>query len=203
MVQGIFGVPGCGKSTYMAMIAQKELRRIAKGKSKYDHVLTNFQVHGCEKVEVYDLGRYDLENCLILLDEITLDADSRDYKTFSAALKEFFVLHRHVNCDIIYFMQDPSRCDKTIRNLTFSLWYMYTPVLPFFRRFSILKRIYRNININEFTSELTLGYRFAKFVEIVFQSSKKICYRPRWYQYFDSYDKCQLSNLPVYDYKKW
>lgn len=203
MVTGYFGVPGCGKSTFLAMLATKELKRIRKGKSRYKHVLTNFPVHGCDIVTLDDLGRYDIENCLILFDEITLDADSRDFKQFPIRTKNFFTLHRHTGNDIVYFCQDFSRVDKTIRNVTFDLWYIKSSVFPFLRNYSVAKRIYRNININEYTSELTLGYRFAKFFEIMFAKSKVVCWRPRWYKYFDSFDKLQLDGLPEFNYKGW
>ena len=203
MITGFFGVPGCGKSTFLAMLAAKELKRIKKGKSKYKYVLTNFPVHGCNQVRLDDLGRYDIHDSLILFDEITLDADSRDFKVFPICTKNFFTLHRHLNNDIIYFCQDFSRVDKTIRNLTFDLWYIHCSIFPFFRRFSIAKRIYRNININEYTSELTLGYRFAKFTEIIFAKSKICCYRPKYYKYFDSYDKLQLDGLPNFNIESW
>lgn len=203
MITGYFGVPGCGKSTFLTMIAQKEIKRIKKGKSKYKYVLTNFPVANCFQIQLHDLGYYDIENCLILFDEISLDADSRDFKAFSQQTKTFFTLHRHCNNDIIYFCQDYSRVDKTIRNQTFDLWYIRSSVFPIFRQFSIAKRIYRNININEYTSELSLGYRFAKLTEIIFSKSKRICFRPMWYKYFDSFDKLQLENLPQFNYNIW
>ena len=207
MVTGYFGVPGCGKSTLLASFAVKELKRIKRGKSKYKHVLTNFPVHGCEKISFDDLGRKDITDSLILFDEITLDADSRDFKVFPPQAKTFFVLHRHLNNSIIYFTQDFSRCDKTIRNVTFDLWYVTSGYLPFFRQFTKAKRIFRNININEYTSELTLGYRFANFKEIFFSIlSGRVCqriWRPKYYKYFDSFDKLQLDNLPEFKYDKW
>lgn len=203
MVTGYFGVPGCGKSTFLAMLAQKELKRIKRGRSKYRFVLTNFPVQGCYQVDINKLGLYDIENCLILFDEITLDADSRDFKSFPIHIKNFFTLHRHTGNDIVYFCQDYSRVDKTIRNVTFDLWYIRSSVFPILRQFSSAKRIYRNININEYTSELTLGYRFAKLSEILFSSSKRICFRPKWYKYFDSFDKLQLDNLPPFQYLSW
>ena len=203
MVSGYFGVPGCGKSTFLAMIASKNLKRIEKGNSPYKHVLTNFPVSGCEQIQLDDLGKFNLEYCLILFDEISLDADSREYKYFPRHVRDFFVLHRHLHNDIIYFCQDYSKVDKVIRNVTYDLWYLHRPVVPFFNNFSIAKRIYRNININEYTSELTLGYRFAKFLELLFSQNKKICFRPFYYKYFDSFDKLQLDNLPDYTFKKW
>ena len=151
MISGYFGVPGCGKTTILTSIAQKELRLLAKGKSCYEHVLTNFYCLGCEKVDFSDLGTYFISHSLILIDEVTLYADSRDFKAFSKNLRDFFTLHRHVFCDIIVFCQDYSRMDKTIRELAYDLWYVTKPVLPFFRNFSISRRIFRNISINEYT----------------------------------------------------
>ena len=203
MITGYFGVPGCGKSTLLAKFATQELKRIKKGKSPYLHILTNFPVHGCEQVKIQDLGRFDIERSLILFDEISMDADSRDYKNFSKSLRDFFILHRHFGNSIIYFCQDFEKVDKVIRNLTFDLWYVHSSVFPFLRQFTFAKRIYRNININEFTSELSLGYRFAKMSEIIFSPSKKICFRPFYYKYFNSFDKLQLSDLPEFEYKKW
>ena len=203
MISGYFGVPGCGKTTILSMIAQKELRRIRKGKSPYEHVLTNFYCEGCEKIQLNDYKKYVTHKCLVLFDELTLDADSRSHKSFPPEVKEYIVMHRHVFNDIVYFVQDYSRVDKTIRELTNDLWYVRKPVIPFFRRFSICRKIFRNITINEFTSDLVLGYRFSKFLERVFMSTVKIVYRPRWYSYFDSFDEGCLADRPELPYVPW
>lgn len=203
MVTGYFGVPGCGKSTLLAMFAQKELQRISKGKSSYKYVFTNFDVKGCYRISVSDLGRFYFHDALILLDEITLDVDSRDFKSFPLYLKKFFILHRHFNCDIIYFCQDFERVDKTIRNVTYDLWYVSRSVVPLFRRFAIARRIYRKLNINEYTSDLTLGYRFSKFTERLFSHVTKFCYMPKWYQFFDSFEQYEFDSLPDYDLLSW
>lgn len=203
MVSGFFGVPGCGKTTILTAIAQKELRRMRKGKSSYSHVLTNFYCEGCERIDFSDLATFRIENSLILLDEITLDADSREFKSFSAGLKQFFTLHRHDQNDIKYFCQDFSRVDKTIRNVTYDLWYVTKSPIPFFNRWSVAKQIYRNIAINEHTSELVLGYRFATFLEVIFGHPKKIFYRPSWYRYFDSFDACGMEDRVPFSFVPW
>ena len=124
MVTGYFGLPGSGKSTFLTRLAQKELKRIAKGKSSYTHVLTNFYCEGCERVDYKDLGNYCIENSLILLDEITLDADSRNFKQFDSAHKHFFLMHRHYGCDVIYFTQQYDGVDKKIRDITSNLYFV-------------------------------------------------------------------------------
>ena len=60
-----FGVPGCGKTTVLTALAQKELKKISKGKSKYDRVLTNFECEGCYKIDFNDLCRIACGNFII------------------------------------------------------------------------------------------------------------------------------------------
>ena len=196
MVSGYFGLPGCGKSTFLTMIARKELRRIRRGKSKYRHVLTNFYCEGCELIEYQDLGHFEIRDSLILLDEITLDADSRNFKQFDSFHKHFFLMHRHYNCDIIYFTQQYDGVDKKIRDITVNLF--------FIRRmgpFSIAKRIWRILDINEQSKEIVQGYRFSNFFELLFMFPFQLCFRPRWYKYFDSF--CVPRGLPEYKYPRW
>jgi len=101
MISGYFGLPGAGKTSFLAKIAQKEIKRIKHRKSPYKMVLANFECQGCYQLDFHDMGKYLIENALILIDEITLEADSRDFKKFDQQLKYFFVMHRHYHCDIL------------------------------------------------------------------------------------------------------
>ncbi len=193
MIKAYFGVPGVGKSTILA----KEYK---KNKRRYDHIYTiNLQLRGVEMITKEDLEKYKFKNTLILWEEITMDADNRAFKTFSKELRDFVLLHRHLGCDIIYVTQNFENVDKKIRDLTVELWYMSKSVVPFFRAFTTSKRIYRQININENTSELTLGYRFCNFIESIFVSNFKICLRRRYYKYFDTHDELSLKGRILYE----
>lgn len=184
MVTGYFGLPGSGKTTFLTMLAQKELRRIAKGKSKYKYVLCNFHCEGTIYFDMRrDLGNYLIEDALILIDEITLDADSRDFKSFTKNLKLFFLLHRHYNCDIVYFTQMYDNVDKKIRDITFDLFFVKKIWI-----FSMAKRIFRILDINQDTHEIVCGYRFATLLDKIGGGCTKWCCRPRWYKYFDSWE---------------
>lgn len=195
MVSGFFGLPGCGKSTFLAMLAQKELRRIAKGKSKYKHVLTNFYCSGCEVIDYQQLGHFEIKDSLILLDEITLDADSRNFKQFDSYHKYFFLMHRHYGCDVVYFTQQYDAVDKKIRDITSELWFVQKIAW-----FSCAKRIWRVLEINEQTKEIVQGYRFSNLIEILFMRPRKWCFRPSWYRYFDSF---VVDPLPEYSFGSW
>lgn len=201
MISGFFGLPGVGKTSFLAKIAHKENRRIHRGKSKYKRVLTNFYCRDCYRLDFKQLGTYDISDSLILIDEITLEADSRDYKNFSHNLKEFFILHRHYGNDVIYFTQQYDGVDKKIRDLTFDLWYVKKIAW-----FTIATRIYRTIDINE-NKEIVQGYKFPGLFEnilsVIFPwiiRIRKICFRPRYYKYFDSWDKVEL---PKREFEKW
>ena len=193
MIKAYFGVPGCGKSTILA----KEYR---KNRKKYEHIYTiNLQLRGVEMITKEDLEKYKFKNTLILWDEITMDADNREFKSFSKALRDLVILHRHLGVDIIYATQNFENVDKKIRDLTVELWYMSKSVVPFLKGFTTAKRIYRQININENTSELTLGYRFCTFLESIFVSNFKICFRRFYYKYFDTHDELSLKGRVLYE----
>lgn len=193
MIKCYFGVPGVGKSTILA----KEYKKSTK---KYDHIYTiNLQLKGVEMINKEDLEKYKFKNTLILWDEITMDADNREFKSFSKDLRDFFILHRHLGCDIIYATQNFENVDKKVRDLTCELWYMNKSVVPFFRAFTTAKRIYRQVNINEHTSELTLGYRFCNFMESLFVSNFSLVWRRKYYKLFNTHDELSLKNRVLYE----
>lgn len=201
MIRGYFGVPGVGKTTILTSIGKNEFKKIRLGRSNYDHIYTiNFSINIPSIVQITweDLATYKFYNSLILIDEITLDADNRKFKDFSDAHRDFFVLHRHLGCDVIYATQDFEKVDAKIRGLTFDLWYMTKSVIPFLNQFTCCKRIYRNIAINEHTSDLVYGYRFCNMLEALFAKNFKIVFRKPLYKYFNSFTEMSLATRPEY-----
>lgn len=198
MVTGYFGLPGSGKTTFLTMIAQKELKLIKKGKSKYKRIFCNFYCEGCFELKFEYLGTKLIEDSLILIDEITLFADSRDFAKFSQKTKEFFLLHRHYGCDIIYFTQHYNNVDKKIRDITFDLFF----VRPTIFSLSVASRIFRTLDIQEQTHEIVNGYRFAVLFDMFKPGKlKQFCFRPRWYKYFDSFEANRnLPAVPLHKY---
>lgn len=212
MVSLYFGLPGCGKTTMLAKLAhdtdlliEKDLKRVAKGlprKCPYDYVYTNIELIGlkhCRKITFDMLGRYDVRNALILIDEATIEVDSRDYKKFSQASKEFILLHRHYRCDIAFFTQQWDGVDKKIRVITDRVYYLYKGV---FSRlwFTRMYRVPYGIIIpdpkkdsSEKLGEIVQGYCKPSFFVRLFSPW---LYRPRYYKYFDSWEAPLLPPLP-------
>lgn len=208
MITLFFGVPGCGKTTILTSIAQKELRRLKHNRSKYKHILSNFECDGCEVVDFHDLGQFDIQDSLILLDEITVDADNRDFKNFKKYSVDFFVYHRHYNNDIIMATQQYDAVDKKIRNLTQNLYTVRKGyVMPFIK----CKRIFRIVDIDELTHDIVVGYRFANLKECLLSIIPffnhflgKIRFKvfaPAYWKYFDTH--CKPLDLKDFSFRKW
>jgi len=200
MIKGYFGLPGSGKSTFLTMIAQKELKRIERGRSAYKRVFTNFYCQGCYIINYSELGLYDFSDSLILLDEITLDADSRNFKQFDQVKKRFFLLHRHYHIDVIYFTQQWDGVDKKIRDITHDLYYVKKVRFPILSNLSVATRIFRILDINEDTKEIVNGYRFPNWYDRLIGRTKEYCWRPKYYKYFDSFNTIPLEHK---EYMEW
>lgn len=197
-VRLFFGLPGSGKTTVLTSIALKESNRRRK---RYANIFTNvgLAIPGVTYIDNDCIGKYDLSNSLILVDESTLFANCRDYKTFDKNKLAFFVMHRHYNCDIFMFSQEWASMDKRIRAITDRVYYVYK---GFWTR-SWLTSYYRipygiiipdpKKNGGDKLGEIIQGYCKPNLFVRIF--SHKI-YRPRYYKYFDSWEAPDLPKLP-------
>lgn len=172
MIQGVFGLPGSGKSTYLAKQARKAQKKGVK-------VYSNFYIKGCYQLDFDDLGIHEYSDCLLLIDEISLFCDCRNWKNFDKNLVYFFTNHRHYNVDIIYCSQSYADCDKKIRNLTDSLYYIRSGFLGF----STVRLINKVFNVD---TDITEGYSLAGWPELVL--------RRRYYKMFDSFVRRPLPD---------
>lgn len=211
MITGFFGVPGCGKTTLATKIAQSDLRhqklpswyaRLKRVK-QYKHIYTNFECDGCEKIEWNDLKKYKFYDSHIILDELILDADNREFKQFDKRIRDFLVYHRHLGNDITYLTQAFDKVDAKIRALTQDLWYIEKSVVPLLCEFSVARRIYRAIAINELTSDLVMGYRFCNLIELLFARNVQIVFRRLYYKKFDSFEEGPLMQRDEFESVFW
>ena len=216
MITGYFGVPGCGKTTLAAKKARKINNAIKrdnrrqklhlKRKCPYDVVLTNFYCKDCCKIDFKDIGVYDIQRACIILDELTIDADNRDFKNFQRSSVEGFIYHRHYFNDIFYYTQNYNAVDKKIRDLTHTLYFVKKSYLPFFSLFTKARRIFRTIDINDYTKEIVNGYRFPNIFELILNflgllHIGEICFRPFYYKDFNSF--VQPLDLLPFNYDIW
>lgn len=195
MITGYFGLPGCGKSTFKTMLARKYIR---KGYTVY--TLSDSPVKGSYIIDWEDIGRYDLSNSVLFIDEISLYADSRDFKKFNQILKKAFILHRHYHMDIYWFTQQWDGVDRKIREMTPRLYYIRK-----FGELSYAITIKRFIFIDKEQHAIQTGYKKSNSIlafigKVFFVRALQFCYRPLYYKYFDSFEAPELphKDYPLY-----
>lgn len=145
MINAVFGLPGVGKSIFSAYCAYCGVHGkkipVPGHFTTYEHIMTNFHCDGCLKLDFDDLGEYMIKDSLIIIDEVQLFCDCRNYKNFSSSLRDFLCQHRKLGNDIIYCSQSYGDMDKKLRTLTDHLYYLdryfglirVRPIKAFFR----------------------------------------------------------------------
>lgn len=199
MISGVFGLPGSGKSMLLAGCADSALHgkpfRVGRNslhKGKYEHILTNFPMAGCEQLDFEVLGKAGIFDSLILIDEIMMYADSRNFKTFSDELKFFFSQHRKMGLDIVWTSQSYDDSDKKIRGLTDKYFYCRRMALP---SFSFVSPINSYLRVEQ--GVIKSGY------ELESPLMSRILYLPKYWDLVDSYQMIGRNTLESYTYKKW
>ena len=183
MISGIFGLPGSGKSLFLGYVASRAVANkninchglVLGNFKKYKRVYTNFYCKGCYKLDYDKLGIVNYSDCLILVDEIMLLSDSRNYKKFTDNLKFFYAEHRKSNCDFVYASQSYDDVDKKIRNRTQQLYY----IDQWFLKFSRVRRIINYFNV--FQGTISEGYMYAP------PATNFYFWRPKYYNNIDTY----------------
>lgn len=176
-----FGLPGSGKTTILAEICRQCILR-------HMRCMSNVPITGVEKVERGDLGKFQIENCVLLFDEASIDYFKRDFKAFTKEENTFHSLHRHYNVHEIFFAQTWDGMDLRLRELNTKLFFVTK--LPF--GIIRIQRIAKAFKIDEDGQPMD-GYEFVPF------SSKFVFARKAW-KLFDTLDAPKLppKKFPVF-----
>ena len=179
-----FGVPGSGKTTFAAKISQNYLKQGIK-------VYSNVPIKDTFAFEKTDLGKFDMSNSLIIYDEVGIDFNNRNFKNnLTPEMLYLFKYHRHYNIDIVIFSQSYRDMDLKLRDLSTKYFLMKKSIIPFL---FTSRQIKKYIGINKEQQQIDDLYDFVPF-------SLKYTYGPRYWKYFDSYER---KELPDKDFTKW
>ncbi len=207
-----FGVPGSGKTTYAAWLvkqANKEslvirlCRRfpcrftnwILRGKhwKRSFNVWSNVPISGAYQLDArQDIGRFQIENGKMVIDEAGVEFNNRNYKAFPPEAIKFFKYHRHYGVSVDVFSQSFDDMDITLRRLAQNFYVVRKSCIPFF---ICLKRIRRKVGIDDNTHQLCDYYSFG----LPILDTRRIFCPPLW-KLFNSYD---FEELPSKDWKCW
>lgn len=191
-----FGLPGCGKTTLLSKLALDGLND-----PRYQHVYVNIHLNlpGVTYIDNECIGKYEIADGLLLIDEATLFADSRAHKEFSKSQISYFLEHRHRNVDICLFTQQWDGVDRKIRVITDRVYHVKKGLL-FGKWLTTYYRIPYDIIIPDpkrdagsKLGEIIQGYCKPPWLVRLF--AKRI-FRPRYYKYFDSWALDPFPALP-------
>lgn len=177
------GKKGSGKTTILTSLAIKYLKL---GREVY----SNYEIPGCHCYDSRFIGKYDFpENSVILLDEVGLAFNSRDFKNFEFNKIEWFKLQRHHKCKVILATQSPTDFDKILRELVDHA-YLCKKML---RVFIMVRPVGKRLNINNNNVGDNAGGQFV--FEYFFNGLPSIVFIPRWVPFFDSFSVPQKKAL--------
>lgn len=186
----VFGKKGSGKTTLMTRLAVEYLK---KGWQVY--CTEPLSVDGVRQFDVSLVGRRTFDyHSLVLIDEVGMIWDNRDFKEFAHAVRDWFKLQRHYKCKVYLFSQSFD-IDKKLRDLTDGLYLCSTKL----RVFTWSKRIHRSVVLTE--SEADKESRISENLE--FDSvltwpfgGRILTFIPKYAKYFDSHSVPELRPMP-------
>ena len=195
MITRFFGLPGCGKTTIAAKLAYDALRS-----GLFAHVYGNvpISIPGYTYISFSYVGKYMLRDCCLIIDEAAIEVSNRGFKSFGKEKEEFFMTHRHYDCRVYLFSQEPDGVDVKIRNLTDKMFYLRKGLLLGKWITTCYKIPYKLVWPSENSNGENLGKIVMGYVKPPLLSSlfAQRIYRPRYYAYFDSWEIKPLPPLP-------
>lgn len=120
MIHAVTGLNGVGKTAYAVSLLR---RWQAKGHA----IAANIGVRGAQQVHNFD-DLMGLRNCVLLLDEVTASASSRQFASLSPEALLFFQTLRHSNVGLIWTAPTYDRADLALRSLTLR-WTFIRPLV--------------------------------------------------------------------------
>jgi energy-coupling factor transporter ATP-binding protein EcfA2 len=179
----VMGKAGSGKSTFMGLL-------VRNAQKKKRPIYSNAHVLGAIKIQHGDLGKYDINDCDVIIDEAQLYYDSRDFKNFSEFNKYFFSHFRHHGVRVFVLSQSFEDLDVKIRR---QAQYIYI-CQPFVKGILLMEKIRMKFGVSEDETEIVTKYKFN-----IFGFRFKLGFLA--WKYFDSYSKPILPLLPIVE--KW
>lgn len=188
MIKIYFAPPGVGKTTLAARFVFWEWIRSKLHRNRYKRVLCNFPCAHSFEFDTKQIGFVDMSESLVLIDEIGIDMNNRNWANMPQETIRALKLHRHYKIDIIGFSQSYMDMDTTIKRMATEyrllkkcwLWPFTVKAL----------RITKTISIDDNTHDIVDAYQFDPWY-IRWLTTKRY-YMPLYWHMFDSWNAPKL-----------
>lgn len=180
----VFGKKGAGKTTYLCKLVQQYLK---KGRPCFSDV----PIPGAFLISGTDVGLVQFpENSVILLDEVGMLYDNRDFKNFKNSTRDYFKLQRHYKHTVYLFSQTWD-IDVKLRNLTDQMYLL----VNYFGFLTIGKQIRRKIVVVKPTENTESRIADELVISPLFLTpfgARIFCWIPKYAKLFDSHAAPEL-----------
>lgn len=181
----VFGKKGSGKTTFMTALAFKYLKQ---GRKVYSTV----KIPGTYLFKPDLIGKVQFpKDSVLLVDEVGMIWDNRDFKNFKPWVRDYFKLQRHYG-NIVWLFSQTWDIDIKLRTLCDDLFLM----INYFGVFSVAKRIKRKITVvkpsENAESRIADELVITPFIMFPF-GSRKWLWIPKYAKYFDSFEAPTLA----------
>lgn len=183
----VFGKKGSGKSTYLV---KQAIYYLKKGWIVYSN-MPEMNIPGVRLINVDDIGDFVPEyHSVLLIDEVGMIWDSRDFKKFKPSVRDFFKLqrHYHVKCFLASQTYD---VDKKLRDLTDQMILF----INVFSVFSLGRPIQKKISLTEATAEGES--RIVENLKFLPIWNWKVIYIPKFSKWYNSFE---IPDMPLLKY---
>lgn len=185
----VFAPPGCGKTTLLTWIALHF--------SKKCIVYGNVPLRDVPNYYLIDwkmIGTYDFRDCVILIDEASIDVNNRFFHNMALSTIKYLKLHRHYRAQMYFFSQSHDDVDVTVRRLSDKYYLVSKSIFfPITRKFT-LRLIRKQVGIND-DKLICDSFDFVPFSKFKFSGR-------RVFSHFDSFDApklpARLSPVPEF-----
>lgn len=189
----VFGKKGSGKTTFLVKTAYRYLR---KGRPVY----STEKIPGCYHFNVDRIGYMTFpEDAVILIDEVGMIWDNRNFKTFKPEVRDYFKYQRHEQ-HIVYLFSQTFDIDLKLRNLTDAM-YLCT---CHFGWLSVARKIKRSIIVvhpqGDSESRIADDLEMEPILWSLFGARTIIfTFIPHWVPMFNSHEKLGLPMIDSTD----
>lgn len=195
-----FGRKGCGKSSTLQHLAQKYHKLGWKVFCDEGNTYQDFVTPiDCSKLYQYKLP----PNSVVLIDEINLLWDNRDFKSFPKPMQDYLRKQRHKKVKLIMFSQTYD-CDLKIRNLADRLYIcnkllrVFTICRSYVKKPVILtsEQTRNEGRISDDFTKLPFWYNSVTFIPKYCKNYNSFEDNDQYYQYYWHSDEDQFSRIP-------
>lgn len=190
----VFGKKGSGKTTLLTKLAIK-YRKMGFP------VFSNVEIFGCNVLNIDDIGEKEFPvNSVLLIDEVSLIWDNRNFKTFPQKVARYFRLQRHYR-NIVYLFSQNFDVDKKIRDLCDDMYLLTN----FFGYLSVARKIKKTPTLHQPETDESGSARQEGFITEDFRfdlpSSWIFTYIPRYISFFNSFEVDRQEHVERLKYR--